>query len=144
MQKSGQMVLKESIGYTMIKLGQMVFQCVPNWLISSPYDLILHCVPTFNNVYPIDSFQHHMTWFLHCLLNWLLSRSFDLILSRCTQLTPFNTIWPDFTLCTCFINVCPIDSFQHHMTWFLHCVHKWLLSRPFDLILERSELGTHR
>ena len=34
-----------------------------------------------------------------------------------------------------FINVYPIDSFQHHMTWFLHCAHKWLLSRPFDLIL---------
>ena len=34
----------------------------------------------------------------HCVLNWLLSRPFDLILSLCTQLTPFNTIWPNFII----------------------------------------------
>ena len=99
------------------------YQCVTNWLFSIPYDLIfalftqmtpfktiwpnfinvypidslqdhmtwfLHCVPVFINVYPIGSFQYHMSWFLHCVHNWLLSRPSDLI---------------------------------------------WLLSRPFDLIL---------
>ena len=50
-------------------------------------------------------------------------------ISLCTQLTPFKTIWPNFTI------VYTIDCFQDHMTWFLHCVHNWLLSRPFDLIL---------
>ena len=73
-----------------------------------------------------------MTWFLHCLHKWLLWRPFDLILSMCTQLTPFLHCVP------AFINVYPIDSFQHHMTWFLHCVHNWLLSRPFDLIFLHS------
>ena len=39
-------------------------------------------------------------------------------------MTHFKTIWPDFCI------VCPIDSFQDHMTWFFHCVPNWLLSRP--------------
>ena len=29
----------------------------------------------------------------------------------------------------------PIDSFQDHLTSFYHSVPKWLLSRPFDIIL---------
>ena len=41
----------------------------------------------------------------------------------------FKTIWPDFCI------VYPIDCFQNHMTWFLYCVPKLLLSMPFDLIL---------
>ena len=45
-------------------------------------------------VYPIHSFQDHMTWFL----------------SLCTQLTPFKTIWPDF----CIVYL--IDSFHDHLT----------------------------
>ena len=80
-------------------------------------------------VYPIDSFQDHMTWFLNCVPNWLLSRPFDIILSLCTQKTHFKTIWPDFCI------VYPIDSFQDHLPKFYHCVPNWLLSRPFDLIL---------
>ena len=79
-------------------------------------------------MYPIDSFQDNLTWFLHCVPNWLLSRQFDLNLSLCTQLTPFKTIWPNFII------VYPNDSSQDHITWFLHCVPNWLLSRPFDLI----------
>ena len=79
----------------------------------------LHCVPAFINVYPIDSFQDHMTWFLHCVTKWLLSRCFNLILSMCIQLTPFKTISPDFILCI----------------YFYQCVSNWLLSRPYDLIL---------
>ena len=83
----------------------------------------------FITVYPIDSFQDHMTWFLYCVPNWHLSRPVDLISSLCTWLTPFKTIWPDFCI------VYPIDIFQDQLTLFYHCVHNWLLSRPFDLIL---------
>ena len=63
-------------------------------------------------VYPIDSFQDHMTSFYHCVPNWLLQRAFDLNLP-----------------------LYAIDSFQDHMTWFLHCVPNWLLSRWFYPIL---------
>ena len=90
----------------------------------------------FSIVYPIDSFQHHLTKFYHCVPYWLLSRPFDQILSLCTELNPFKTIWPNFII------VYPIDSFedhidsfQHHLTRFYHCVQNWLLSRPFDPIL---------
>ena len=138
------------------------YHCVPNWLLSRPFDQFYHCVPNwllsrpfdpilslctlltpfktiwpnFIIVYPIDSFQDHLTqfyhcvpnWllsrpfdqFYHCVPNWLLSRPFDLILSLCTQLTPFKTIWPDFII------VYPIDSFQDHLTQFYHCVPKLL------------------
>ena len=88
-----------------------------------------------------------MTWFLHWVSNLLLSTPVDLILSLCIQLTPFKTIWPDFSHC-----VAQIDCFQDHLTWFsslctqftplntiwpdfMHCVPNWLLSTPFDLIL---------
>ena len=165
---------------------------IPNWLLSRPFDLILSmctqltpfktiwpdfyivylllsmCTqltlfntiwPDFCIVYTIDSFQDHLTWFLHSIRNWLLSRPYhlifvlyDMIFGLCTQLTPFKTIWPNFInvypidsfqdhmtwflhCVPIFNNVYPIDSFQHHMTWFLHCLHNWLLSRPFDLIL---------
>ena len=111
----------------------------------------LHCVPTFINVYSIDSFHHHMIWFLHCLHDWLLSRSFDLILSMCNQLTPFKTTWPDFYIVYLLLSMCTqltlfntiwsdfcivytIDSFQDHLTWFLHSIPNWLLSRPYHLI----------
>ena len=60
----------------MIKLGQMVLKGVI-W-------------PTFIIMYPNDSFQDHMTCFLHCVPKLLLSRLFDLILSLCTQLTTFK------------------------------------------------------
>ena len=112
----------------------------------------------FINVYPINSFQDHMTWFLHCVPKWLLSRPFDLILSMCTQLTPFKTIWPDFYIVYLFLSMCtqlipfktiwpdlyPIDFFKTiWLNWFLwrpfdlifyQCVPNWLLSRPYDLI----------
>ena len=114
---------------------------LPNWLLSRPYDLIFALYtqlspfktiwPNFIIVYPIDSFQDHMTWFLYCIPNWLLSRPFDLILSMCTQLTPFKTISPDFYI---VYPICPINSFQDHLTWFLHSTPNWLLSRPYDLI----------
>ena len=93
-------------------------------------------------MYPIDSFQDPMTWFLHWVSNLLLSTPVDLILSLCTQLTPFKTIWLILVLCTQmtafktiwpdFHIVYPIYSFKHHLTWFLHCVPNLLLSRPFD------------
>ena len=99
--------------------------------------------PDFCIGYPVYSFQHHLAWFLYYVPSWLLSRPFDLILplythwllSRpydqifglCTQLTPFKTIWSNFTI------VYTIESFQDHMTWFLYCVPNWLLSRPYDL-----------
>ena len=122
--------------------------CVPNWLLSRPYDLILSlCTqlthfktiwPNFIIVYPIDSFQDHMTWYFHCVLNWLLSRPYDsifvlctpinLILSLCTQLNTFKTIWPAVCI------VYSVDSFQYHMTQFYHCVPNWLLSIPYDKI----------
>ena len=91
---------------------------VTNWLLSRPSDPILSlCTPltpfktlwanfictqltpfktiwpNFIIVYPNDSFQDHMNWFLFCPPYWLLSRPFDPILSLCTQLTPFKTIW---------------------------------------------------
>ena len=103
--------------------------CVPNWLLSRPFDLILMlCTqltpfktlqPNFIIVYPIDSFQDH----------WPNSRPYELIFALCTQLTPFKTIWPNFFI------MYPTDSFQDHMTWFLYCVPNWFLSRQFDLIL---------
>ena len=93
----------------------------------------LHCVPIFNNVYPIDSFQHHMTWFLHCLHNWLLSRPFDLILSMCTQLTPFKTIWPEFYIVYLLLSMCTqLTLFNTIWPNFCHCVHKLTpLNRPY-------------
>ena len=115
--------LKTSVFYPKPEL----LYCVPNWLLSRPLDLILSLCsrltpfktiwPNFIIVYPIDSFQDHMTWFSHCVPSWLLSRPFDPILSLCTQLIPFKIIWPNF----------------------YHCVPYSLLSRPFDLILS---LGT--
>ena len=92
----------------------------------TPFKTIWH---HFITVYPIDSFQDHMTWFLHCVPNWLLSWPFDPILSLSTHLTPFKTIWPIFCV------VYPVDSFQDHLPQFYHCVPYWLL--------ERSQLGTH-
>ena len=75
--------------------------CVPIWLLSTPFDLILSlCTqlspfmniwPDFIIVYPIDSFQDHLTSFYHCVLNRLLSRPFDLILSFCAQLALFSS-----------------------------------------------------
>ena len=114
------------------------YHCLPNWL-SRPFDLILSlCTqltpfktiwPNFIIVYPIDSFQDHLTWFYHCVPNWLLSRPFELILSLCTILSPFKIISPSLII------VYPIDSFQNYFTKFDHCVTKWLLSRPYDPIL---------
>ena len=93
----------------------------------------LHCVPAFINVYPIDSFQHHMIWFLHWVHNWLLSRPFDLIFAFYTKLTPFKTISPAFCIVWHdFWIVYTIDSFQDHLTKLYQCVPNWLLSRPSE------------
>ena len=129
-----------------------------------PYDLTFALCTPLTPFKSFDSFQDHMIWFLHCVPNWLLSRASDLILSLCTQLTalntillafvlctqltPFKTIWPNLSICTqltpfktiwpdfyIVYPIYPIDSFQEHMIWFLHCVPNWLLSRPSDLIL---------
>ena len=116
----------------------------PDFSLCTTIDSFQYHKPDFSIVYPTDSFQ-----------------KFYLILSVCTQLTPFKTIWHNFMpLCILFTNFktiwphcikCslltpfktilpdfiigyPIDSFQDHMTWFLHCVPHWLLSRPYDLI----------
>ena len=44
-------------------------------------------------------------------VDWVQNeRPFDLILSLCTQLTPFNTVSPDFCI------VYPIDYFQDNLT----------------------------
>ena len=139
--------------------------CIPNLLnrlLSRPFDQIFaFCskltpfktiLVDFCIVYPIDSFQDHLIWFLHCVHKLLLSIPYNLILSLCTQLTPFKTIWPNFVivctiwllsrpfdlmfvLCTQITHFRPYDSFQDHRTWFLYCVPNWLLSRPFDLML---------
>ena len=78
-------------------------------------------------VYPIESFQDHMTWlFVLCTQistfktiwpnfiivdpNWLHSRPYDLIFVLCTEWTPFKIIWPNF------IFLYPIDPFQDHLT----------------------------
>ena len=89
------------------------YHCIPNWLLSRPYDLIFGlCTqltpfntiwPNFIIVYPIDSFQDHLTSFYHSV---------------------------------------PIDSFQDHLTSFYHCVPNWLLSRPFDPTLSLCTLLT--
>ena len=128
------------------------YQCVPNWLLSRPFDLIFalctqltpfktiwtqfyHCVPYWLLLRPYD---------LILQPNWLLSRPFDLI-SLCTLLTPFKTIWTNFNIVdpidsfqdhlTIVLLLCThIDSFQDHMTWH-HCIQNWLISRPSDLIL---------
>ena len=115
-------------------------------------------------IYSINSFQDHLTRFLHSVANWLLSRPCDLIFVLFTQLTPFKTIWSDFyivyrnysfqdhidlilSLCTQltpfktiwpnFVIVYTIDSFQDHLTWCLYCVPKSLISNhmtPFKTI----------
>ena len=117
------------------------YHCVPNWLLSKPFHVILSlCTqlipfktiwPNCIIVYPVDYFEDYMAWFLHCVPNgllsrpfdlnyhcapsWLLPRQFHLILSLYTQITPFKTIWPD--ICIVYPVVDPV------------------LSRPFDLIL---------
>ena len=111
--------------------------CVPNWLLSRPFDIILSlCTQMtpfktiwhhFITVYPIDSFQDHLTLFYHSVPNWL-SRPFDLILSLCPILTPFKTIWPNFII------VYPIESFQNYFTKFDHCVPNWLLWKLFHQV----------
>ena len=130
------------------------YHCVPNWLLSRPFDLIMFVYPmtpfkttspNFIIVYPIDSFQDHLTQLYHWLSNSLLSRPFDLNLSLCPLLTPFKTLYlilfywtqltPFKTIWHHFITDHPNDTFQDYMTWFLHCVPNWLLSRPFDLVL---------
>ena len=73
----------------------------------TPFKTIWH---NFIIVYPIDSFQDHLTQFYHCVHNWLLSRPCDLILVLCTQFTPFKMIWHNY------ITVYPNDSFQDHLT----------------------------
>ena len=118
--------------FRIVKMCWFYYHCVPYWLISRPYDLIFAlCTqltpfkticPSFTIVYPIGSFQDHLT-------SWLLSRPFDIILSLCTELTPFKTIWSDIII------VYTIDSFQDHLTQFYYCGPNWLLSRPFDIIL---------
>ena len=115
---------------------------LPSWLLSTPFDFIFaFCTkltpfktiwPDFYIVYPIypiDSFQDYLTWFLHSVPNRLLSRPHDLISSLCTLIIPFKTIWSNFVI------VHPIDCSQYHIVWFFYCVHNWLLSRPFDLFL---------
>ena len=81
-------------------------------------------------VYPIESFQDHLTWFLYCVPKLVLSRSFDLILSLCTQLTPFKTIWPDFCI------VYPFDFFQDHLTQFIminYIKWSWKMSNRYTI-----------
>ena len=124
--------------------------CLPNRLLLRPFDLIfMLCTqitpfktiwPNFIILYPIDSFQDHLTKFCHYVHNWFLSRPFDLILSMCTQLTPFKTIWTDFYI---VYPICSIDSFQDILTRFLHFVANWLLWRPYDLIFVLFTQSTH-
>ena len=115
---------------------------LPNWLLSTPFDLIFASYtkltpfktiwPDFYIVYPIypiHSFQDHLTWFLHSVPNRLLSRPHDLISSLCTLIILFKTIWSNFVI------VHLIDCSQYHIVWFFYCVHNWLLSRPFHLFL---------
>ena len=115
--------------------------CVPNWLLSRPYDLIfVLCTqltplktiwPGFTIVYLNDCFQDHLTWFSSsCTLIYSFKHHLTWFLSLCTQLTPFKTIWSDFII------VCPLDSFSRpYDPDFCHCLSNWLLSRPFYLIL---------
>ena len=49
---------------------------LPNWLLSCRLE---NFGPNFIIVYPIDSFQDHLTQFHHCVPYSLLSRPFDLI-----------------------------------------------------------------
>ena len=96
----------------------MVFQCVPYWLPSRPYDLIFTLC----------------TCFYQCVPNWLFSTPYDLIFALCTQLTPFKTIWPNLTpfktIWPNFINVL--------CAYFYQCVTNWLFSIPYDLIFALS------
>ena len=104
-----------------------------NWLLSRPFDQIFFAfcskltpfktiLLNFCILYPVDSFQDYLVWFLHCVQKLLLSRSYGPILSLCIQLTPFQTIWPNFVI------VYTIDSFQDHLMWCLYCVLKSLIS----------------
>ena len=104
--------------------------------------------PKFIIVYPIGSFQDHMTLFYHCVPNWLLLRPYDLTYALCTQLTPFKTI----------------DSFQDHLITSNRVIWSWKESIGYTMLrlgqmvlkgvnwvhnakvrsygLERSQLGT--
>ena len=90
------------------------YHCVPNWLLSRPYlpkvtvfarlcgflslKKLESCWLVLNSLmqnhcfccilYPIASFQDHLTQFYHCVPDWLLSRPFyQIILSLVTRLT---------------------------------------------------------
>ena len=130
----------------------ILVHCVPNWLLSRPHYLVFAlcshlppilslCTlltpfktvwPNFIIVYPIDSYQDHLTLFYYsgpnwllsrpfapilsfCVSNWLIPRPFNLIFSLCTQLTLFKTILPGIII------VYPINSFQVHfdLMWSL-------------------------
>ena len=65
-----------------------------NFIILYPIDSFQYHITSFCIVYPTDSFQDHLPQFYHCVLHWLLSRPFDPILSFFNHLTPFKTIWP--------------------------------------------------
>ena len=69
-----------------LSLNIIVLHIVPNWSISRPYDLTFVLFtwltpfktirPNFIYVYPIDSFQDHLTSFYQFVPNWLLSRPY--------------------------------------------------------------------
>ena len=52
--------------------------------------------PNFVIVYPIDSFQDHLTYFYIVCTIESFQDHMTWFLSLCTQLTPFKTIWPNF------------------------------------------------
>ena len=125
--------------------GLEMSQLCTQWVLCTQLTPFKKIWPNLIIMYPIDSFQDHITWFLHCVLNssnWLLlSRPYDLILSLCTHLTALNSILIDFVLCTQltpfktiwpnFINVYPIFTL---CTYFYQCVPNQLLSRQYYLI----------
>ena len=110
--------------------------CVPNWLLSRPYNLIYSLCTL------ITPFKTIWLHFIIVIPNWLLSNHMpDFCIvhpidSFQDHLTPFQDHLTWFLHCvTSFINVYPIDSFQDHITWFYIVDPIWLLSRPFDIIL---------
>ena len=103
----------------------LFYYCVPNWILSKPYNVIFvlsNQLTPFKTIWPIF-----------------------IIVSLFNQLTPCKTIWPNFVIVypidsfqdplTHFYYKYRIESFQDHIMWFLYCLTNWLLSRPFDLFL---------
>ena len=64
---------------------------------------------------PSTYLKYYFLFCIYIIPNWLLSRPYDLIFVLCTQITPFQTMWPNFII------LYTIDSF-YLKYYFLFCI----------------------